>query len=109
MPLPDLTHLQYLVLLIIGGVERPGRHVREKLAEEGQRTSRPAFYQMMARLEEATLVKASTRQLDIDGQKVNERWYKVTAAGQRACEGTREFYRSRELAPLRAKGGCAHV
>ena len=43
MPLPDLTHLQYLVMLTIGGIERPGRDVREKLAEEGQRTSLRAW------------------------------------------------------------------
>jgi DNA-binding PadR family transcriptional regulator len=104
MPLPDLTHLQYLVLLTIGGVERPGRDVREKLAEEGQRTSLPAFYQMMARLDEAKLIKTSTHQIEIDGQKVQERRYKVTAAGQRACQETREFYRSRELTSPGSKG-----
>src|SRR5688572_8759241 len=109
MPIPDLTHLQFLVLLIIGGIERPGRYVREKLAEEGQRTSLPAFYQMMARLEEAKYIKTSTRQLDIDGQKVQERWYKVTAAGLRACHDTREFYRVRDLATGGAKGGLAHA
>jgi DNA-binding PadR family transcriptional regulator len=108
MPLPDLTHLQFLVLLSIGGAEQPGRYVREKLAKEGQRPSLPAFYQMMARLEEAKYIKTSTRQLDIDGQKVQERWYKVTAAGLKACHDTREFYRRREFAP-RSKGGLAHA
>src|SRR4051794_2531921 len=108
MPLPDLTHLQYLVLLTIGGVERPGRYIREKLAEEGQRTSLPAFYQMMARLNDAKLIKTSTRQLDVNGQKVSERWYKVTAAGQRACQETREFYRMSELASLEARGGLSN-
>ena len=107
MPLPEITHLQFYVLLVIGGVERSGRYVREKLAEEGQRKSLPAFYQMMARLEEAGLVKASTRQLDIDGQKVNERWYKVTGAGLKALHETQEFYRQRELA--KAKGVAAHA
>ena len=106
MPLPDLTHLQFLVLLSIGGVGRPGRYVREKLAEEGQRPSLPAFYQMMARLEEARYVKTSTRQLDVDGQKVNERWYKVTGAGMKACQEALEFYRVRTLATT---GGLRHA
>jgi DNA-binding PadR family transcriptional regulator len=109
MPVPDLTHLQFLVLQTIGAVERSGRHIREKLADEGQRKSLPAFYQMMARLEEGGFIKPSTRQIEIDGQKVNERWYKVTGAGLKAVAEVREFYSRRDLNALAGKGGAANV
>lgn len=104
MPLPPLSSLQFLVLDALGAVERSGREVRERLAEVGQRKSLPSFYQLMSRLEDAAFVSGSYRPLDIDGQIVKERWYKITGAGLTAYNTTRQFYSN---APTR-KGAFAN-
>ena len=54
--MPDLTHLQFLVLGVLHAGEQPGRAVREALAEYGVRRTAAAFYQLMARLERDGLV-----------------------------------------------------
>jgi hypothetical protein len=107
MPLPDITHLQFLVLQILLGRERSGREVRERLAEEGARKSLAAFYQMMARLEDAKMVEGSYRAIEINGQKFQERWYKIIGAGRRAWDQTRNFYF--EQVPAAARKGPAHA
>src|SRR4051812_32108854 len=109
MPIPDLTHLQFLVLSIIGAVARPGKHVRDKLAEEGERKSLPAFYQMMSRLEDAGFVKGESRRTEVEGFPVTERWYKVTGKGLKAMETTRDFYAEHAADRLGAKGGFARA
>ena len=105
MPLPDLTHLQFQVLDILGGVARPGWAVREKLKEVGESKTLPAFYQMMARLEDSNFVKGEYRKVEIDGHPVNERWYKITGHGLKARQATLDFYSDRELSGVR--GGLA--
>ena len=90
--MPPLSGLQFLVLQAIGARERCGKDVREELARHGPRKSLPSFYQLMARLEDSGFVAGSYRSTEIDGQVVKERWYKVTGAGHRANERTRDFY-----------------
>lgn len=97
MPLPDITHLQCFLLVALMGGEQTGRTLREKLASEGQLKSAPAFYQLMARLEDAKLVKGRYDQKVIGGQIIKERVYTVTGAGERAVSDVQEFYRAREL------------
>ena len=92
MSLPTITHLQFLVLSRLAQGEQAGRHLRKLLARHGAKRTSPAFYQMMARLEDATLVTGHYTQQVIDGQLIKERHYRVTAAGRRACERTRAFY-----------------
>jgi len=92
MPLPELTHLQFLVLTILMDGERSGREVREKLAEAGERKSGPAFYQFMARLEDAGFVEGWYDQKVVDGQSIKERRYRITGQGIRAWEDVRDFY-----------------
>jgi hypothetical protein len=92
MPLPDLTHLQFLVLTALLEGEQSGRYIREKLAEEGVHKTGPAFYQLMARLEDAKLVEGWYDQKVVDGQIIKERRYKVTGLGVHAWESTRDFY-----------------
>ena len=58
MKLPQITHLQFSVLAFLQGGERPGKSVRQQLAERGMRRSGPAFYQLMSRLEDAGLVES---------------------------------------------------
>lgn len=90
--LPGVTHLQFAVLSQLLSAEQPGRLVRKALSRIGERRSAPAFYQMMARLEEAGLVAGRYDQRVLDGQLIKERHYRITAAGQRAWERTRDFY-----------------
>jgi hypothetical protein len=92
MPLPDLTHLQFLVLTTLLEGEQPGRYVREKLADQGQRKTGPAFYQMMARLEDGGLVEGWYDQKIVEGQIIKERRYKLTASGVRAWQDVWDFY-----------------
>ncbi len=92
MPIPGATHLQFLVLSVLMDGERSGREIRAKLDEQGQKKSGPAFYQFMARLEEARLVVGRYEQKVVDGQIIKERRYELTGDGLRAWEEVRDFY-----------------
>ncbi len=92
MPLPELTHLQFAILACLMHGEQSGQHVRDELAKLRYRKSGPAFYQLMARLEDAGFVAGRYEQKTIDGQPVKERRYKLLAGGQRAYNATIEFY-----------------
>jgi len=102
--LPTLTHLQFLILDIVGGAEMSGRDLREKLRARGVRKTGPAFYQLMARLEDAGFVKGWYDQKIIDGQIIKERRYRILGAGAKARENTLDFYRQRELNSGRLEG-----
>ena len=95
MPIPDLSHLQYLVLSCLSNGELSGRELRQLLAREGEKKSGPAFYQLMARMEDAKFVSGSYDQKVVEGQMIKERRYKVTALGMTACEHVRDFYAQR--------------
>jgi len=92
MPLPELTHLQFLLLDALLYGELSGRSLRGIMEEQGVRKSSPAFYQLMARLEDGDLVKGRYVRKPIDGQEVRERLYEITNAGRTAHEETRLFY-----------------
>lgn len=92
--LPPLTHLQFIVIAALLAGERAGKDVRRELAAHGVRRSGPAFYQMMARLEDAHWITGSYTQDIVDGQIIKERRYRVTPSGQRAWNRTRDFYAS---------------
>jgi|RhiMethySRZTD1v2_1073278.scaffolds.fasta_scaffold08485_4 DNA-binding PadR family transcriptional regulator len=93
--LPLITHLQFLVLEALSIDEQAGRQLRSLLSSVGVRNSGPAFYQMMARLEEAGLVEGWYEQTIIAGQNLKERRYRLTRAGLRAVSDTRAFYLER--------------
>jgi hypothetical protein len=95
MPLPRLTHLQYLVVSELAGRSAAGRAIREHLREGGVRQSGPAFYQLMAVLEDGGFVSGWYEQQIVDSQIIRERHYKVLAAGLRALSESRRFYRAR--------------
>jgi len=102
--LPELSHLQFAVLNVLGSSTISGKELRKALADEhGLKKSGPAFYQMMARLEEAKFVKGWYEQQVIDGQIIKERNYEITANGVRALNHTEAFYRrsagARDLKP----------
>jgi|SRR6476469_5027787 DNA-binding PadR family transcriptional regulator len=90
--IPDLTHLQFLVLSILRTGPRTGRQVRKALARHGVKRSAPAFYQMMARLEDAAFVDGEYDQKIVDGQIIKERRYTLSAKGEAAWSETRAFY-----------------
>jgi hypothetical protein len=97
--LPELSHLQFAVLDVMGTAIMSGKNVREGLKQLGISKNGPAFYQMMARLEEGKLVEGWYDQKIIDGQIIKERCYKITGDGVRALNNTKRFYASR-TAPL---------
>ena len=106
--LPEITHLQFLVLEALAAEERAGRDLRALLAAYGLKNSAPAFYQMMGRLEEAGLVEGWYDQKLVAGQNVKERRYRVTRAGRRALDETQAFYLDR-LAPAQLAKRGSHV
>jgi len=95
MPLPRLTHLQYLVVSQLARQSDPGRAIRGRLRDAGVRQSGPAFYQLMAGLEDGGFVSGWYEQQIVDGQIIRERHYKVLAAGLRALDESRRFYGAR--------------
>lgn len=89
-----LPHLQFAVLGVLGAGELPGRRVRAELARLGVEKSGPAFYRLMARLEESGLVEGWYDQEVIDGQILRERVYRATVDGRTARDQTASFHRS---------------
>ena len=90
--LPQLTHLQFLVLGLLRNGETPGRIVREALAANGVKRTAPAFYQLMARLERDGLIEGWYEQITVRDQAVTERRYKLRPAGARLWNDARDFY-----------------
>ena len=91
--LPALTGLQFLVIDIIGAKKLHGAEIRDQLKSEHKvNKTGPAFYQLMARLEEAKFVDGWYEQEVIDGQIIKQRCYRVTGLGERARRETLQFY-----------------
>jgi DNA-binding PadR family transcriptional regulator len=105
--LPGITHLQFVVLGLLRDQPRAGRDIRQELQRYGVRRSAPAFYQMMARLEDAGYVDGWYEQKVLDGQLIKERSYRIKTAGARAWAATRDFYAAtlRALRPARENAG----
>lgn len=92
MTLPRLTHLQFLVITLLKSGAARGRDLRGRLKKSGVRQSGPAFYQMMAVLEDAGFLAGWYEQQVVDGQIIRERHYKILAAGKKAWLESRDFY-----------------
>ena len=104
MKLPSLTHLQFAIVDALGAREKSGRELREILKTRGIRKSGPAFYQLMARLEDAGFVKGWYDQKIVDAQIIKERRYKLLGAGAKAFDRTLDFYRTAQAKGLRLAG-----
>ena len=106
MKLPSLSHLQLAVLGALAAGELRGREIRDELRQARVTHSGPAFYQMMARLEDAGFVVGWYSQKVVAGQLIKERRYRITSAGRRAWREARDFYarliQATEAAPARA-------
>src|SRR5262245_13852556 len=107
--IPEITHLQFLVLGMLRGGDRPGRLIRRALKRHGIDRTGPAFYQMMARLEDAGLVSGEYDQKIVDGQIIKERRYTLTPRGDAAWTGTRAFYSDAIEAYGAARPRTAHA
>jgi DNA-binding PadR family transcriptional regulator len=92
--LPVLTHLQFIVIGVLLADEQSGKDVRRELRRHGVRRTGPAFYQMMARLEDAGWIDGFYTQEIVDAQIIKERHYRVKPSGVRAWNSTRDFYAS---------------
>src|SRR3954465_3742891 len=92
--LPELSHLQVMVLECLGTHKRSGRELRHLLAENKIKKTGPAFYQLMARLEEARFVEGEYSQKIVEGQIIKERFYRGTGQGEKAMRQTLEFYQN---------------
>ena len=92
MPLPDLTHLQFAILDVLGPQEKSGREIRSGLEQREVCKSGPAFYQLMARLEQANFITGRYDHKVIDGQIIRERRYHILGKGVEAWQRTRDFY-----------------
>jgi hypothetical protein len=91
--LPKVTGLQFLIIETIGAKKMRGAELRELLRKEHRVTKTgPAFYQLMARLEEAKMVEGWYEQEVIDGQIIKQRHYRVTGLGESTRRATTEFY-----------------
>lgn len=91
--LPELSHLQIAVLGLLGAEPHRGAGIRSHLGSLSVHQTGPAFYQMMARLEEAGLAEGWYEQKVVAGQIIKERHYRITPAGRRAWREARDFYR----------------
>ncbi len=107
-PVPKLSHLQFLVLGILLGSERRGLEIRNELAAFGVKKTGPAFYQVMARLEDAELVQGRYRQEIVEGQIIRERAYKISSTGEHAWHTCRDFQLS-VIDRWGARAGGAHA
>ena len=94
MNLPKITHLQAAVLLALqSSDELYGRDLRQNLCEvTNKKTSLAAFYQMMARLEDAGLVEGRYQEKTVDEVVITERVYKITGEGSRQLRDVAVFY-----------------
>lgn len=94
VPLPTLTHLQFLVLDILARFPRgtSAQNLREAMLQVGHDQRGPKFYQLMGRLNEAGMVESWQQEFDVAGSDVSRTFYKLTAAGRIAWRITLEFY-----------------
>ncbi len=109
MNLPELSHLQFIVLGQLLTQTRSGREIRKTLRRFRVRQSGPAFYQMMARLEKTGLAEGWYHQDVIDGQTVKERHYRITPAGASAWRECRSFYQRAIDEASTGDEGLAHA
>jgi DNA-binding PadR family transcriptional regulator len=93
MQLPTVTALQTLVIRQLIEADKNGRTLRADVAAAGKKMSGPAFYELMARIEDAGLVRGRYVSKVVDGCAIRERWYHLEAKGQSALDEAREFYR----------------
>jgi len=89
--LPELTPLQFLVIWLLLDGRKTGRELRRQLASWGAATSKPAFSQMIRRLESARLVR-SDRVCEEPGPALHYCVYQARLKGIQRWRAARAFY-----------------
>jgi DNA-binding PadR family transcriptional regulator len=108
MRLPEISHLQFAVLGQLLPGEQAGRAIRKQLAQLKVRQTSPAFYQMMARLEDDGLVEGWYDQKVVAGQILRERRYSITETGRKAWREASRFY-TETIRAAEKREGLAHA
>ncbi|MHA2279560.1 MAG: hypothetical protein ACXAC5_01525 [Promethearchaeota archaeon] len=105
MALPSVTHLQFAVLDILDAKDCYGREIREALKIHKISKSQPAFYQLMARIENDGLVKGWYHTRTVTGRRqiIRERRYRISVVGIRAMQQARNFYLEHTTWPLKKR------
>lgn len=97
MELPELSHLQMIVIEALGARRLSGRELRQGMEHLGVKKSAPAFYQLMARLEEGNYIEGEYEQKVVHGTAIKERFYRLTGAGAQGYQDTLRFYSERSV------------
>jgi DNA-binding PadR family transcriptional regulator len=106
--LPQISHLQFAVLDQLLAGQQTGRAIRAQLRQLRVRQTGPAFYQMMARLEDDGLVEGWYEQKVVAGQILRERRYAITDAGRKSWGESRRFYLE-TIRSTEKREGLAHA
>lgn len=108
MRLPEISHLQFAVLGQLLAGEQTGRAIRAQLRQLRVRQTGPAFYQMMARLEDDGLADGWYEQKVVAGQILRERRYAITDTGRKSWSESRRFYLE-TIRSAEKREGLAHA
>ncbi len=92
MQLPSITPLQYLVLTAVMNETQAGSVIRQRLERYGAKKSLAAFYQLMARLEQAGLIHGRYVVKEEGDLTYRERLYSIADEGRAAVEQARAFF-----------------
>lgn len=91
MTIPEITPLQFMVLCILKPGPLFGKYLREELEKNEHKTSLPAFYQMMSRMEDAGLVQSTPYDEFENGFAVRKNNYSATQLGHSEREHFLKF------------------
>lgn len=84
--IPELTLVHATVIAIISGGDVPGKLIREELIQRGWSEIKPAFYNLMKRMEQKKLVIGEYAVIEHSTYAVRERRYRVAPKGALAYE-----------------------
>ncbi len=97
--LPEVTHLQFLVLDAVDRGQAFSRQIRDVLKAYGQGEKHPAFYMLLRRMEEAGLLEGSrhSQVVELTGrmQHLREKVYRLTEKGAQQHRSCLAFYQHR--------------
>jgi len=92
-----LSHSHFAVLDVLGTKERSGREIRESLHLHNIKKDGPAFYHLMAQLQDDKLVDGWFEEEIIDEQIIKKRFFLATAKGIHAWMCTRDYHKAPTL------------
>ncbi len=97
--LPRLTPLQFLVIRLLLDGRTSGRKLRRELGRWGAGMSKPAFSQMMRRLQVAGLVRSDRVSQDSAGLPIRYCVYQARLEGLKRWRAAADFYARLEEPP----------